>query len=141
MKTEQILFLYKGEKMKKLFYGLLAIMLAVPAIAEQYTNEAEIDLDSIKFDRKTDSAEINMKIYNENYEPNRNEIYYAIYYLKMDCLKKTYKPMLIEGYNKMQQLMIVDYDSKEMKPIAAGSNLEQAYFYACQIRTAPNVSK
>ena len=128
--------------MKKLFYGFLVVMLAaIPVIAEQFTNEAEIDLDSIKYNKSNQTSEINMKIYNEDYEPSRNEIYYAIYYLKMDCIKKLYKPMLIEGYNKRDQLIIVDYDPREMKPVAQGSNLEQAYLYACKKKNLPEVQK
>ena len=120
--------------MKKILYGFLFLMLVTPAIAEEYTNEAEINLDSIKYNKLNKTAEVSMKIYNENYEPKRNEIYYAIYYLKIDCAKKLYKPMIIEGYNQKEQLMIVDYDPREMKPIAPGSNLEQAYNFACKVK-------
>lgn len=127
--------------MKKTLMGILIALLTLPAIADEYVNEAEIDLDSIRYNKTNATSEIRMKIYNEDYEQGGNEMYYAMYYLKMDCSQKMYKPMMIEGYNKRDELMLVDYESRPMQPIAVGSNLEQAYNFACQVKTLPEVPK
>ena len=127
--------------MKKIIFGLLMAMFVLPVavMAEEYVNEAEIDLDSIRYNKANATSEIRMKIYNENYQAGGNEMYYAMYYLKMDCTQKMYKPMMIEGYNKRDELMLVDYEPRAMQPVASGSNLEQAYNFACQIKAIPDV--
>lgn len=137
MKLVRILFRRdnKGDNMKKLIIFFLLVTFAFPvaAIAQEYTPEAEIDLDSIRYNKNNNTSEIRMKIYNENYTKGGNEMYYAVYYLKMDCAQKMYKPMMIEGYNKRDELMLVDYEPRQMQPVTVGSNLEQAYNYACKI--------
>lgn len=129
--------------MKRILSGILFTLLIVPAaaIAEDYVNEAEIDLDSIRYNKNNNTSEIRMKVYNENYKQGGDEMYYAMYYLKMDCSQKMYKPMMIEGYNKRDELMIVDYETRPMKAISAGSNMEQAYNFACKITPVPEVDK
>lgn len=127
--------------MKKFLFTFLMLMFAAPiaVIAEEYKNEAEIDLDSIRYNKNNNTSEIRMKIYNDGYKSGSNEMYYAMYYLKMDCNQKMYKPMIIEGYNKRDELMLVDYDQRQMQPVVSGSNLEQAYNYACRINSIPNI--
>ena len=142
----RILFrLKKGEKMKKILFGLFFATLAIAPIAvaaeEDYTDAAEIDLDSIRYNKKDNTAEIRMKIYNEDYSPENREMYYATYYFKMDCGQKLFKPMMIEGYNKRDELMLVDYQPRQWQEIQAGSNLEQAYGYACQFSPIPKVKR
>ena len=131
--------------MKKLIYGLLAVLLVTPMIAfaddDDYVSEAEIDLDSIRYNRSNNTSEIRMKIFNSDYELGKDNLYYALYYLKMDCGKKTYKPMIIEGYNKKDELVLVDYNPRQMQEIMEGSDIEQAYNYACQLKSVPNASK
>lgn len=149
MKTVRILFRHKkGEKMKKLLLGLFFATLAIAPIAvaeeaieEEITDAAEIDLDSIRYNKKDNTAEIRMKIYNEDYSPESKEMYYATYYFKMDCGQKLFKPMIIEGYNKRDELMLVDYQPRQWQEIQIGSNLEQAYGYACQLSQIPKVKK
>lgn len=127
--------------MKKIAVAFLFTMFALPIAAEELTPEAEIDLDSIRQNKANNTSEIRMKIYNDYYEEGGNEMYYATYYLKMDCLKKAYRPMIIEGYNKRDQLMLVDYEQRQYRPIVSGSNLEQAFNYACKANTIPQVEK
>lgn len=129
--------------MKKLIYALFAVLLATPlvVIAEEYINEAEIDLDSIRYNKSNNTAEIRVKIYNTEYAPGTDNLYYGMYYLKMDCAQKTYKPMIIEGYNKKDELMLVDYNERVYQQIVEGSDIEQAYNFACQIQSLPEVSK
>ncbi|MBQ2644597.1 hypothetical protein IJG14_03380 [bacterium] len=128
--------------MKKIFFILFTlIILPLNTNAAEYNNEAEIDLDSIRYNKTDNTSEIRIKLYNENYLPNQNEIYYAIYYLKMDCGQRLYKPMIIEGYNKKDELMLVDYEPRQKQQIMSGSNIEQAYNYACQIKSIPNVKE
>lgn len=117
--------------------------MAVPAVAmaEGAISGSEIDLDSIRYNKNNNTSEIRMKIYNDNYAVGGNEMFYAMYYLKMDCSQKTYKAMMIEGYNKRDELMLVDYEPRAMQPIANGSDLEQAYNYACKIVPIPQVDK
>lgn len=122
---------------------LAAVPLTVVAQEEFAAPESdvEIDLDSIRYNKNNGTAEIRMKIYNQNYQKGGNEMYYAMYYLKMDCTQALYKPMLIEGYNKRNELMLVDYEPRPMTPVAAGSNMEQAYNYACKINAIPQATK
>ncbi len=133
--------------MKKILIGLVLLMFAVPlaVVADEEITEpqsgTEIDLDSVRYNKNTGIGEIRMKIYNDNYQKGGNEMYYAMYYLKMDCTQALYKPMLIEGYNKRDELMLVDYEPRQMTPVTPGSNLEQAYNYACRINEIPQVSK
>ncbi len=146
MKTVRILFRHKkGEKMKKLLLGIFFATLAIAPIAaaaeEAFSDAAEIDLDSIRYNKKNNTAEIRMKIYNEDYSPENQEMYYATYYFKMDCGQKLFKPMMIEGYNKRDELMLVDYQPRQWQEIQAGSNLEQAFGYACQLSAIPKVKK
>ena len=49
--------------------------------------------------------------------------------------------MMIEGYNKRDELMLVDYQPRQWQAIQAGSNLEQAFGYACQLSAVPKVKK
>lgn len=126
--------------MKKILLGLVSALIFSSAVyADDIASGTEIDLDSIRYNKANNTAEIRIKIYNENYNPGVNELYYALYYLKMDCSQKTFKPMIIEGYNKKQELMLVDYDKRNYRNIAAGSDIEQAYNFACQMKTAPEV--
>lgn len=129
--------------MKKFLSAVLLTFMAIPAVAmaEGAISGSEIDLDSIRYNKNNNTSEIRMKIYNENYSVGGNEMFYAMYYLKMDCSKKTYKPMMIEGYSKRDELMLVDYEPRAMQPVANGSDLEQAYNYACKIVPIPQVDK
>lgn len=129
--------------MKKFLSAVLLTFMAIPAVATaaDAISGSEIDLDSIRYNKNNNTAEIRMKIYNENYAVGGNEMFYAMYYLKMDCSQKTYKPMMIEGYSKRDELMLVDYEPRVMQAIASGSDLEQAYNYACKIVPIPQVDK
>lgn len=129
--------------MKKFLLFVLLTFMTIPAVvmAEGAISGSEIDLDSIRYNKNNNTSEIRMKIYNENYSIGGNEMFYALYYMKMDCSQKTYKPMMIEGYNKRDELMLVDYEPRTMQPIANGSDLEQAYKYACKIVPIPQVDK
>jgi len=125
--------------MKKIIFGFISALIFSSAVyAESGT---EIDLDSIRYSRTNNMSEIRLKIYNEEYNPGVNDLYYALYYLKMDCTQKTFKPMIIEGYNRRNELMLVDYDKRNYSPITVGSDIEQAYNYACQKKTAPDVKE
>ncbi len=136
--------------MKKLLLGLFFTTLVIAPIAvaeeektieEEITDAAEIDLDSIRYNKKDNTAEIRMKIYNEDYSAESKEMYYATYYFKMDCGQKLFKPMMIEGYNKRDELMLVDYQPRQWQEIQAGSNLEQAFGYACKLSPLPKVKR
>ncbi|MCR5261376.1 MAG: hypothetical protein K6C94_06005 [Candidatus Gastranaerophilales bacterium] len=128
--------------MKKIIFGIMSALIVSAAVyAEGAYGGTEIDLDSIRYNKTNNTSEIRMKIYNEDYNPGVNDLYYALYYLKMDCLQKTFKPMIIEGYNRRNELMLVDYDKRNFSSITAGSNIEQAYNYACQKLTTPDVKE
>jgi hypothetical protein len=126
--------------MLSLLLGALTIA-PLSVLAEDIIKEADIDLDSIRYNKKDNSAEIRMKIYNEDYVPDKNEMYYATYYFKMDCGQKLFKPLMIEGYNKRDELMLIDYEPRQWQIIQEGSNLEQAYGYACQFQAIPKINK
>jgi hypothetical protein len=126
--------------MLSLLLGALTIA-PLSVLAEDIIKEADIDLDSIRYNKKDNSAEIRMKIYNEDYVPDKNEMYYATYYFKMDCGQKLFKPLMIEGYNKRDELMLIDYEPRQWQIIQEGSNLEQAYGYACQFQAIPKIKK
>ena len=119
----------------------MSLMIAPVVAALENAGGTEIDLDSIRYNRADNTAEIRMKIYNEDYNPGQNNMYYALYYFKMNCSRRMFKPMIIEGYNKRDQLMLVNYEKREMQPITAGSNIERAYNFACQLQTIPSLSE
>lgn len=129
--------------MKK-FLILLCSMFAIPiavCVADEIGSNVEIDLDSIRNNVNNDSAEIRMKIYNDNYKRGTDDLYYGMYYLKIDCKQKAYKTVIIEGYNIRNELMLVDYDSRDLEYIATGSDIELAYKYACGVIQVPAVKK
>lgn len=128
--------------MKKIIYGILTVIVtSCTAFAAEGISGSEIDLDSIRYNKNDNTAEIRMKIYNEDFEPGQNDMFYAVYYLKTDCSQRTYKPMIIEGYNRKDELIIVNYGPWQMRAINAGSDTEQAYNYACGIKTLPTSEK
>ena len=53
------------------------------AVAEEIISQTEIDLDSIKYNKSKNISEIKMKVYNQNYAPGEDDMYYATYYLLM----------------------------------------------------------
>ena len=124
--------------MKKIIYGFLTTFLISSAVnAAEGITGTELDLASIRYNKKNNTSEIKMKVYNEEYEPCVNEMYYAVYYLKNDCMNKTFEPMIIEGYNRKNEIILVNYGTRRMEPINSGSDIEQAYNYACKIKSVP----
>jgi len=129
--------------MKNIIKLIIAGICFLPllAVAEEVLSETEILLDSIKYSKSKNTAEIQMKIYNRDYEPGIDDMYYAMYYLKMYCGQKMYKPLITEGYNQKNQLLLVDYSKYQPMQIVEGSDIEQAYNYACQNYSIPKVNK
>ena len=129
--------------MKNIIKLIIAGICFLPllAVAEEVLSETEILLDTIKYNRSHNTAEIQMKIYNRDYEPGVDNMYYSTYYLKMYCGQRTYKPLITEGYTQDNKLLLVDYSKYQPQQIVEGSDIEQAYNYACQHYSIPKVNK
>lgn len=129
--------------MKNIIKLLLAGICLLPmiAVAEEVISQSEIDLDSIKYNKSKNTAEIKMNINNKNYAPGQDDMYYATYYLKMYCGQRKYRPLMIEGYNKKDELMLVNYANYGVMEVGSGSDIEQAYNYACGAIAVPHTPK
>lgn len=129
--------------MKNLIKFIIAGICFFPliAVAEEIISQTEIDLDSIRYSKSKNTAEIKVNVYNQNYESGVDNMYYASYYMKMYCGQNMYKPLMIEGYNKDNQLLLVDYAKYEPQRIVEDSDISQAYSFACQYASIPTVNK
>ena len=129
--------------MKNIVKLIIAGIFFCPLIvmAEEVISESEIDLNSIKYHKSKQTAEIKMTMYNKNYQPGIDDMYYAIYYLKMFCGQNMYKPLIIEGYDQNNKLLLVDYEKYTPQEIIEDSDIAQAYGFACRYTEIPKVNK